>query len=771
MLNSTRFFNKYFTSSSASTAQFSLQPLRFSPISFARLPKGIDNVHIDVQLGANFVAICQDSIYTLLLERTNTKRRFTDKPSETARRKLSALHDSYADILQITIHRCKQHKQLDLLQLFEVAVIKFIIKQVADKAEQVMQEMKNVLLSSNGQSSATDTYDRTVWMSKNYNRLLQKVTSEVIEQIQRAETGNGQQLKISLLGITWSIPPDMLSNPLLQSPDAHDLEMLMDYYVLLSQDTDSIYGFNRLSEILDTTLDKIAQLFRFDEVSTNDHVTGSAIPSHLDNDLTLTFSWRDVPDNIRLLFDSEHTHQSLTDSQLEPAEKLYLKNCLRLQEKSLQLLIDILNQYHIIPHILAAYETLRLYEHYAHLIKPYLLYQAICGDASIDEVWYKLKLSEKVRPLRRLGDKPLSVNALVETQKNIRKMAKNPPPAVLYRFVKDFCTYRRDLKYRHLLQQAMEQVNFISNPNDLHLSKTNGILHSFFEQAELTDEEDVIKCHVILKADLRGSTTITSELRKRGLNPATHFSRTFFNPIRQLLEEYGAEKVFIEGDAIILSLFDYHNKPASWFSVARACGLARSMLAVVDEQNQFCRQHGLPILELGIGICYAEDAPDFLYDGEQRIMISPAIGDADRLSSCSWKLRQRYGRLNLLTRVLVFQQPETDKFKGEKGMTTFRYNLNGIELDIEGFKKLQTEIALRKFNIQLPGDNYKTTFYAGYYKNMQGQTLDVVVREGWVRLWQEENTDYPLTKQRYYEVLTHKKILQTIQNALQKSPT
>ncbi|EIJ42531.1 hypothetical protein BegalDRAFT_1652 [Beggiatoa alba B18LD] len=768
MFNSTHFFNKYFTASNASAIHLRLQPLRLSPINFARLQKGIDNVHIDVQLSPQFIQQCQNAIYSLLLERTSTKRRFTDKPSENVRRQLSQLHDAYAEILQITIHRCKRDKQLDLLQLFEVATIKFILKTVADKAEQVMQEMKNTLLSTSGQANATDTYDRTVWMSKNYNRLLHKVTSEIFEQIQRADTGVGQQLKTSLLGITWSISPDVLTNPLLQSPDVHDLEMLMDYYVLLSQDGDSVYGFNRLSEILDNTIDRIVKLFQLDDIPEQNLTVIQQIPNYQDNELKLDFSWRDVPDNMRLLFDCEHTRQQLTDSQLETNEKNYLKHCLRLQEKALQLLIDTLNQQHITQHILAAYETPRLYEHYAHLIKPYLLYQAICGDALVDEIWYKLKVNEKVRPLRRMGDKPLTINALVDTQKNIRKQSKSPPVAILYRFINDFCTYRRDLKYRYLLHQAMEQINLLTNPNDLQLSKTNGMLHNFFEPSEQTEEDDRIKGHVILKADLRGSTTITSELRKRGLNPATHFSRTFFNPIRELLAEYGAEKVFIEGDAVILSLFDYQNRPDTWFSVARACGLARSMLTVVEAQNQFCRQYDLPILELGIGICYTDDAPDFLYDGEQRIMISPAIGDADRLSSCSWKLRQRFRGQDLLNRVLVFKQAETDKFKGEKGMTTFRYNLNGIELDKGAFRKLQNEIALQQFNIQLPNDNYKTAFYAGYYKTAKGQAADLIIRQGWIQQWQENSQQYPLIKENYYEVVTHKRILQSIQKVLKK---
>ena len=144
-------------------------------------------------------------------------------------------------------------------------------------------------------------------------------------------------------------------------------------------------------------------------------------------------------------------------------------------------------------------------------------------------------------------------------------------------------------------------------------------------------------------------------------------------------------------------------------------------------------------------------------------MISPAIGSADRLSSCSWKLRKKYANQpNLLTNVMVFQQAPDDAFKGEKGMTTFRYNLNGVELATEAFQKLHNEMALRHIKIRLPNDNYKTSFYAGYYPDLKGNSHEIVIREGKVKIWQEEHENYPLTETKYYEVVTNKKIINTI---------
>jgi hypothetical protein len=84
--------------------------------------------------------------------------------------------------------------------------------------------------------------------------------------------------------------------------------------------------------------------------------------------------------------------------------------------------------------------------------------------------------------------------------------------------------------------------------------------------------------------------------------------------VNRLLPELGAEKVFVEGDAVILALYDYESETGDGDSapssptglpVARACGLARSILRVVAMQNVLNRRHGLPELELGLGIAYS----------------------------------------------------------------------------------------------------------------------------------------------------------------------
>jgi len=755
--NMLKLFQKKSSTTSLPIAEtpITVQPWCAPSINFNQFVKGIDNVHIDVFLSPHFTELSSRLVYDLLNERSSSKRRSTDKLSPAVLTKIETFGASYRSILTATIYRAKENKRLDLVQLFQVAVIKFLLTTVRNQAERLLLELRKASLKENHERMKLS--ERIAWLNRYKNNLLYIVLNQLFDQIHWIESGTVGQLRQSLLGVTWSIPKEMLSNPLLQSPETHNQEVLMEHYVLLSQKSENPFSFKYLNVLIDGLLDEISNTC---QVQIDPLVKKQCLKHPYPTDMT-QFSWKDVPANMEELFDLKETLYRLEQLPEEEHAALYAKQ--QRQQQAIQILEPRLQQAQVIKYLLAAYETPRLYEYYTKLLEPYLLYQALCDEVTLQEVVLKLQNQLKIRQWRNENEKPLSLNELKKTKKRLAKLVRSPDRTILKIFVTDFVAYRRDLKYLRLTYQAMEQIHTLTDEEHIQLSQSNGLLHEFFEQDEQSDGGESIRCHVILKADLRGSTTMTAALKERDLNPATHFSLNFFNPIRQLIKDFGAEKVFIEGDAIILSFFEYKNDPKQWFAATRACGLARSMLAVVKKQNDESRVHKLPQLELGIGICYSSEAPDFLYDGEQRIMISPAIGDADRLSSCSWKLRRKYAyQPNLLINVMVFQQPANDAFLGEKGMTTFRYNLNGIELDPVAFKKLQSEVALRQFKIRLPGDEESTRFYAGYFSDTKGEKHEVVIREGRMKVWQEDGEDYPITDSLYYEVVTNKTIISTI---------
>ena len=96
--------------------------------------------------------------------------------------------------------------------------------------------------------------------------------------------------------------------------------------------------------------------------------------------------------------------------------------------------------------------------------------------------------------------------------------------------------------------------------------------------------------HVVLKADVRDSTRLTRTMMEKGLNPASYFSLNFYDPVNKLLEKYGAQKVFLEGDAIILAILEREGEPG--LAVSRMCVLAREIIEIVRGYNELMQRSG-----------------------------------------------------------------------------------------------------------------------------------------------------------------------------------
>src|SRR5208282_6449317 len=90
-------------------------------------------------------------------------------------------------------------------------------------------------------------------------------------------------------------------------------------------------------------------------------------------------------------------------------------------------------------------------------------------------------------------------------------------------------------------------------------------------------------------------------------------------------------------------------------SVSRTCCLAREIIDGVRAVNDRAAQKSLPVVEIGIGICYQDSAPMFLMDGERPIMISKALNQSDRLSGCGKLAKQILAKRNRFFNVFVMQ--------------------------------------------------------------------------------------------------------------------
>jgi hypothetical protein len=422
----------------------------------------------------------------------------------------------------------------------------------------------------------------------------------------------------------------------------------------------------------------------------------------------------------------------------------------------LEELVARLEQRDLLVHILASYQLRNICHDYCPPIHLQQLKKALVSREEFKRV-------EDI--LKQFPARQYSTQRIDELSKKIRKTPREEVRAVVLRFAEDFMRLRRDTRNYERLSAAMERVNLVRNERTRELSEMNHSLYEFLLPEEARPVEDRVVSHTIIKADVRGSTKITQELLARGLNPASLFSLNFYEPVKRILERYGAAKVFIEGDALVLAIYETESNRAQQRSVSKACALARQILAVSSAYNERPESSDLPRLELGVGIAFQGSPPTYFVDTDSRIMISRALNLSDRLSSCSKAARRMLSENPSLFRLFLFQTMTEGVAEDEADEFLIRFNLNGVELNDEGFQKLQEEISLTPLEADcvMPWGKERVTFFHG--ETPVGEGLEpVLIRRGFIRQMLPGGKIGEAGTRPYYEVCVHPKILELAEN-------
>jgi hypothetical protein len=466
---------------------------------------------------------------------------------------------------------------------------------------------------------------------------------------------------------------------------------------------------------------------------TADHLAGQ-YQNHLGDFLN-------QPENAHRLFDAN-----------APGEER--GNAAETRARLLEEWITRLEQRDLLVHILASYQLRNISRDYCPPIHLQQLKKALVSREEYKHV-------ENI--LKQFPARQLSMQRVDELAKKIRRTHREEARTVALRFAEDFMRLRRDIRNYERLTAAMERVNLVRNERTREMSGLNNSLYEFLLPEEARRTEDRVLSHTIIKADVRGSTKITQDLLARGLNPASLFSLNFYEPVKRILERYGAAKVFIEGDALVLAIFENESNRAQQRAVSKACALARQILAVSFAYNERAESSDLPRLELGVGIAFQGSAPTYWMDTDSRIMISRALNLSDRLSSCSKAAKRLFSQNPSLFRLFLFQTMMEGVSEDEADEFLIRFNVNGVELNEEGFQKLQEEIALTSVEADcvLPWGKERVTFYLG--ETPVGEGLEpVLIRRGFVRQLLPDGSIGSSGTRVYYEVCTSPKVFELV---------
>ena len=704
------------------------------------LTVGVDNQRHDVALSPQFVEAARAQVMRLIIRygelegflATEAKPQsqapsWLRKSADTSTRNVSDKGDwkpLLAELHLVALNRAKKEENISIDLLARLAITKFLRTEMHLQFAMALERCRAMLKNyeSIRQGRAVEYRERVAAFQVHKKIILRKAGQDLFETIREIEKETLARTRRSFFGDAESAGMasasaaalagyGMFVNRLALSEDGRDDYLCAEHYVMFGNWERDPDRYPRLQDIVWTF---IRSLY-------GEETNGETIDS-----------WICAPENARALVGTGTPNESTPEGEA--------------QQERLAKWVRLLEDEQVMECVIASYQTVPLLSEYAPRINPQQLKNALISRPECDRVERMIQEHGKLSP-----------NSLYAAVGKVAGCRGAERAKVAARFLQDFSHYHRDLRRLETLTSALDSLNLVSTDKVRELSRVNGTLYEFLlPEEQQQPEQDRVLRHVVIKADVRDSTRLTRTLMEKGLNPASYFSLNFYDPVNKLLAKYGAQKVFLEGDAIILALLERSGEPA--LAVSRACVLAREMIEIVRGYNELMRRTQMPELELGIGITLQDSAPLYLMDGERQIMISEALNESDRLSSCNKHARKVMEPKAGPFHVYAFHSAaKAESTNPEDSVISF--NLGGIRMNEAAFRKLEQEISLVPLAVKLPAS--LSTDKSEYKLSSATVPVDrdifrkIVVRESRMpRINPEDFSVQGWSDRKYYEICT-----------------
>ncbi len=650
---------------------------RYSPeLPMTALVVGVDNIHHDVYLSPLFYEATRVLLFDLIRQTVNLSHfpGFERKPMRAP--EAASFRRMLTELLQASLTRAKYEKDIERDVLLRISLLRFF-------AEETVTRFSDLLLEAKEGIRARGSYfERSEQAHVLKSRLaeIQAGRRDVYRQVGKhlyqiwsdiEETSLARSRK-ALFGDEAGGAYQILNNRLIFVEGGRDDRLFLEHYVLLGnyqKDSDRFEIVDRLmldllrehvlpnepaahsngvaqshSGLVESAQRMRTELERLDSeredlfrrLDRSEDLLGRVLRREDPADLRASVTDVDrrrafLQEKLDLLapqIESARQKKDFLEDQHQSRLGDYLDdpaNARRLFDSSTggaggefrgQLLDELLarlDRQGILHSILASYELRNLHHDYCPPLHLQQLRKALVSRED-------LKRAEDV--LKQFPAKQFSLKRLEDASRRLHRLSREEQRALILRFAEDFMRLRRDLRDYQRLTSAMERINLIHDDRTRDLSRLNRTLYEFLLPEESRPAEDHVVSHAVIKADVRGSTKMTRELLSRGLNPASHLSLNLYEPVQRVLERYGASKVFIEGDAIVMAIYETEANRSRQRAVGKSCLLARHIVGIAAAYNEKSESGDLPRLELGVGIAFQGSPPTYWMDNDSKIMIS-----------------------------------------------------------------------------------------------------------------------------------------------------
>ena len=576
---------------------------------------GVDNIHHDVYLSPQWSD--QTRTYLLGLIRQTTNLTYAvEKDSRRAKPKGPepvAWKRQLLELLQASLTRAKYEKKIELDLLLRVALIQFLTQEIGNQFSTLLLEAKEWIRSRGDYFERSEQAHvmkaRLAELQADRRNIFRVVGQHVYQILTELEDNHLGRARRALFGGEYDAAYELLANRLAFVAGGRDDVLFLDQYVLLGnyqKDEDRFETVNTFfldflwqamhiggsagemsqarqayKDLVDSAVAEREELARL----ADEHAAlarrverGGGVLARVgigSDARQLRAELLNVERRIKQLregleelgprideaktradFLAEEHHSRLGDYLNEPenARRLFDSSWVgdavepqAVRERRLDDWLAQLDRCGMLTHLLASYELRNLHHDYCPPIHLQQLKKALVSRVEFERV---------AQILKQFPARGFSLDRIEAVSRKLWRYPREEARALALRFAEDFMRLRRDLRNYERLTAAMERIQLVRSERTRELSRLNNSLYEFLLSSEEQPLQDHVVNHVVVKADVRGSTRITQDLLARGLNPATLFSLNFYEPVKRILERYGAAKVFIEGDAMVLAIFE-----------------------------------------------------------------------------------------------------------------------------------------------------------------------------------------------------------------------
>src|SRR5882762_9818071 len=533
-------------------------------LPMATLAIGVDNIHHDVYLSPKFVYASRDYLFELIRQHTagsfisGVELRNAKTIDGAGFRKL------LTDLLQSSVTQAKYQKNIEIDLLFRLAILKFLTQELGNQFANLILEGKE-WIRQRGEHFERSQQAHVIKaklseLQTARRRVLRTVGQQVAQMVVDVEENVVCKARRALFGEEFPALYDLLKNRLIFLDGGKDDSYFLEHFVLLGNYVRDPDRFEAMDELFQEFLQQAgvaipresdfveaqqgyqsmldqAQAMR-DEIA-NLEEQRESLRKRLDRSDSFLNRFRAPADPADLkasLNDIELRlkHQELKLEEfgavLEAArQKLdyyekdqkgrlgdYLndpENARRLfdpsaepeatrnqRAKLMAQLLERLEQQDLLYHVLASYEIRAIAATYHPPVHLQQLRKALVSKDELKRVEQVLKQV----PAKRLSEKPID-----ELSRKMRRYSREELQSQVLRFATDFFLLHRDLRDAEHLTSCMDRVSLVETEQARDLSRLNNKLYECVLPDEAKTKQDPVVSHVIIKADVRGSTKMT----------------------------------------------------------------------------------------------------------------------------------------------------------------------------------------------------------------------------------------------------------------------